>query len=190
MRALIQGVLLGVALLFGGAAEAGVNINTASQSELETLPGIGPSKAVAIIQHREAHGPFKALNDLDAVNGIGPATLTNLNGLVEFGDGVVAPAAPASSATSTSTASPAPAPAPKAAPAPGGKININSAGVGELEQLPGIGPSKAQAIVDYRSKNGPFKSLDDLKNVKGFGEKSITKLKGELSVAGGEGAKK
>lgn len=176
MRALIQGVLLGVALLFGGAAEAGVNINTASQSELETLPGIGPSKAVAIIQHREAHGPFKALNDLDAVNGIGPATLTNLNGLVEFGDGAVAPAAPASSATSTSTASPAPAPAPKAAPAPGGKININSAGVGELEQLPGIGPSKAQAILRDREERGPFTTCADLDRVEGIGPATVTLL--------------
>ena len=69
-------------------------------------------------------------------------------------------------------------------------VNINTATPAELDGVKGIGPSKAQAIVDYRSKHGPFKSLDDLKNVKGFGEKSITKLKGELSVAGGEGAKK
>lgn len=70
-------------------------------------------------------------------------------------------------------------------------VNINTATPGELDGVKGIGPSKAQAIVDYRSKNGPFKSLDDLKNVKGFGEKSITKLKSELSVSGGpEAAKK
>ena len=70
-------------------------------------------------------------------------------------------------------------------------VNINTATPGELDGVKGIGPSKAQAIVDYRSKNGPFKRLDDLKNVKGFGEKSITKLKSELSVSGGtEAAKK
>ncbi len=70
-------------------------------------------------------------------------------------------------------------------------VNINTATPGELDGVKGIGPSKAQAIVDYRSKNGPFKSLDDLKNVKGFGEKSIAKLKSELSVSGGaEAAKK
>ena len=69
-------------------------------------------------------------------------------------------------------------------------VNINTATPADLDGVKGIGPSKAQAIVDYRSKHGPFKSLDDLKNVKGFGEKSIAKLKGELSVAGGEGAKK
>lgn len=61
-------------------------------------------------------------------------------------------------------------------------VNINTATVAELDAIKGIGPSKAQAIVDYRSKNGAFKSLDDLKNVKGFGEKSIGKLKGELVI--------
>lgn len=70
-------------------------------------------------------------------------------------------------------------------------VNINTATPGELDGVKSIGPSKAQAIVDYRTKNGPFKSVDDLKNVKGFGDKSITKLKDELSVSGGaEAAKK
>ncbi|MEY3209682.1 MAG: hypothetical protein RIT28_163 [Pseudomonadota bacterium] len=182
MRSLIQGVLLGLALLFSGTAAAGVNINTASQSELETLPGIGPSKAVAIIQHREAHGPFKALNDLDAVNGIGPATLTNLNGLVEFGDGAVAPAAPATTTTTGNTGGSRPttsaAPAPKAAaPAsPGGKININTAALSDLEQLPGIGPSKAQAILRDREERGPFTTCADLDRVEGIGPATVTLL--------------
>lgn len=61
-------------------------------------------------------------------------------------------------------------------------VNINTATVAELDAIKGIGPSKAQAIVDYRSKNGAFKSIEDLKNVKGFGEKSIAKLKGDLVV--------
>ncbi len=69
-------------------------------------------------------------------------------------------------------------------------VNINTATAGELDGVKGIGPSKAQAIVDYRSKHGPFKSLDDLKNVKGFGDKSIARLKGELSVAGADAPKK
>lgn len=69
-------------------------------------------------------------------------------------------------------------------------VNINTATPADLDGVKGIGPSKAQAIVDYRSKHGPFKSLDDLKNVKGFGEKSIAKLKAELTVSGGESAKK
>lgn len=69
-------------------------------------------------------------------------------------------------------------------------VNLNSATPAELDAVKGIGPAKAKAIVEYRSKNGPFKSVEDLKNVKGFGEKSIAKLKGELTVSGGDAPKK
>lgn len=70
-------------------------------------------------------------------------------------------------------------------------VNLNTATASDLDGIKGIGPSKAKAIIDYRSKNGSFKSVEDLKNVKGFGEKSIAKLKSELSVSGGpEAAKK
>lgn len=62
-------------------------------------------------------------------------------------------------------------------------VNINTASVQELDAVKGIGPSKAKAIVDYRTKNGPFKSVDDLKQVKGFGAKSVAKLRNDLSVA-------
>lgn len=61
-------------------------------------------------------------------------------------------------------------------------VNLNTASVDELDAIKGIGPSKAKAIVDYRTKNGPFKSVDDLKEVKGFGEKSVAKLRPELTV--------
>lgn len=63
-----------------------------------------------------------------------------------------------------------------------GAVNLNTATVAELDSVKGIGPSKAQAIIDYRTKNGPFKSLDDLKNIKGFGDKSIARMKDELTV--------
>ena len=69
-------------------------------------------------------------------------------------------------------------------------VNLNTATASDLDGIKGIGPSKAKAIIDYRSKNGSFKSVEDLKNVQGFGEKSIAKLKGELTVSGGESVKK
>lgn len=63
-------------------------------------------------------------------------------------------------------------------------VNINTATQDELDSVKGIGPGKAKAIIDYRTKNGPFKSVEDLKGVKGFGEKSLAKLKGDLTVSG------
>ena len=61
-----------------------VRINSASQTELESLPGIGPVTAARIIAYREQNGNFVELDDLDAVSGIGPAKLENLRGRVAF----------------------------------------------------------------------------------------------------------
>ena len=63
-------------------------------------------------------------------------------------------------------------------------LNINTATKDELVALNGIGPAKAQAILDYRKANGPFKSVDDLRNVKGIGAKRLEKLRPELAVSG------
>ena len=63
-----------------------------------------------------------------------------------------------------------------------GKININTASEKELEEIPGIGPSKAAAIIEYRKKNGPFKKTQDLDKVSGIGEKSIDRMKDQITV--------
>ena len=57
------------------------------------------------------------------------------------------------------------------------KINLNSASISQLVNLPGIGKKKAQAIVEYRNKNGKFNALEDLTKVKGIGNKILEKLK-------------
>ena len=62
-------------------------------------------------------------------------------------------------------------------------LNLNAATVAQLEALPGIGPATATRIVEYRKKNGAFKKVEDLMNVKGIGEKSFLKLKGLVTVA-------
>ena len=62
-------------------------------------------------------------------------------------------------------------------------VNINTATATEFEALPGIGPAKAKAIVAYRQQNGQFKTVEDLKKVKGIGEGIFSKLKDEAAVA-------
>ena len=63
-------------------------------------------------------------------------------------------------------------------------VNLNTATKEELVALPGIGPAKAQAILDYRASHGAFKSIEEVKDVKGIGAKRFEKLKGDLTVVG------
>lgn len=74
----IQKSLLVLATLIAFPAFAAVNINTASQSELEAVKGLGPAKAKAIIEYREANGNFKHLDELDHVKGFGKASIGKL----------------------------------------------------------------------------------------------------------------
>jgi competence protein ComEA len=61
-------------------------------------------------------------------------------------------------------------------------ININTANLEELDRLPGIGPSIAQAIIDYRTQNGPFKTIEGINEVKGIGDALFAKIKGSITV--------
>jgi competence protein ComEA len=70
----------------------------------------------------------------------------------------------------------------KAAPAPTTPINLNTATQTQLESLPGVGPKAAERILEYRKQNGHFTKIEDLMNVKGFGEKTFLKLKPMLTV--------
>jgi competence protein ComEA len=63
-----------------------------------------------------------------------------------------------------------------------GKININKADENELQNLPGIGPSKAASIIQYRQENGLFQNIEDLKKISGIGDKTFEKLKDSISV--------
>ena len=75
------------------------------------------------------------------------------------------------------TASPVPqtkaAPAARAAARATAPVNLNTATASQLETLPGIGPATAKRIVEYREKNGGFKKIEELMNVRGIGEKSF-----------------
>jgi competence protein ComEA len=95
---------------------------------------------------------------------IGKAVATGLLcGLVVAGTGrgAIAAGAPASSA--------------------GERVNINSANADELARLPGVGPAKARAIIDYRAES-PFQRPDDLRKVKGIGDKLFERLRDQITV--------
>ena len=62
------------------------------------------------------------------------------------------------------------------------KVNINKAGQAELEGIPGIGPSTALKILEYRNQNGKFHSIEDIKNVSGIGDSKLEKIKEYITV--------
>ena len=67
-------------------------------------------------------------------------------------------------------------------PAISGLINLNTADLAAFDTLPGIGPAKAQTIIDYRTQKGAFKKIEDLKNVKGIGDATFQKLKPKITI--------
>lgn len=73
---------------------------------------------------------------------------------------------------------------PKPAASAATPINLNTATAAQLEALPGIGPRTAQLIVQHREKNGNFKKVEELMNIKGIGEKSFLKIKPMVTVGG------
>ncbi|WP_374018645.1 helix-hairpin-helix domain-containing protein [Paenibacillus thiaminolyticus] len=96
----------------------------------------------------------------------------------EPGPGQQGSGAPAAAEASAA----APSAGAKAKDAASGRININEADAEALMKLPGIGPSKSQAIVKYRESHGPFQRLEDLKKVKGIGPAIFAKLRDQASI--------
>ena len=98
--------------------------------------------------------------------------MTRIVGAILVALAVSAPAAMAQDADRS-------APAKATASAP---LNLNTATVAQLESLPGIGARTAALIVEYRQKNGGFKKVEELMNIRGVGEKSFLKLKSLITV--------
>ncbi|HEV2085103.1 MAG TPA: ComEA family DNA-binding protein, partial [Gemmatimonadales bacterium] len=120
------------------------------------LPKVGPRLAKTIVADRQAHGPFGSLEGLDRVAGIGPGLLKTIGPHVVFG-GASAQRAP-------------------------GPLNINTAGLAELDALPGIGPAKARAIVRYREEHGEFAAVEGLAGVPGLSRAVLARLKETVVV--------
>ena len=182
-----------------------VDVNSADVKALETLPGIGPVLAQRIIEGR----PYKSLADLEKVKGLSKAKLDAIKDDLTFGSAPTPAKETAKKATAakpTTTAEPkAPQPTTsataqqtgpkkdKAAPststgrassrlAPGQKININTATAEELDRLPGIGPAKSKAIINYRNQNGDFKTIEDIQKVKGIKAGEFSKITDFIKV--------
>jgi competence protein ComEA len=95
---------------------------------------------------------------------------------------VLIAAPPLVAAPAQSKAAPHQTAAPASAPAPARVVNINTASAADLESLPSIGAKTAARIIEHRQKNGPFKKIEEVMNVRGVGEKSFLKLKPQLTV--------
>jgi len=143
-----------------------VDIRTANKEDLLSLPGIGEKRATDIIEYRKNHG-FSSSDELLDIKGIGPKMMEKIKpNLVQFGDKTDSLNIRHIDKTKASS----------------GKVNINIASVEELTQLPGIGPVKAQAILDKRKELGSFHTTEQLMEVKGIGPKTYEKLKELITI--------
>jgi len=143
-----------------GAGER-VDVDRATAAELARLPRIGPALAARIVADREARGPFGSLDGLRRVPGVGATTAGALAPHVHFSGR---------------------ARAARSGPLAPARVAVNHAGADELATLPGIGPRLAEAIVDERRRNGPFRSPADLQRVRGIGPALVTRLTGRIRV--------
>jgi len=182
-----------------------VNINSADAKTLETLPGVSASIANKIIAGR----PYSNLDDLKKVKGLSQTKINGLKNHITFGSTTAStkkthkeksatasteetttpPTETAKSSTGKSTtplaatgSSSGTSATPKKT-GPSEPININTASLEQLETLPGIGPTRAQAILDYRQQNGNFGSIEDIEKVKGIKQGEFSKIKEMIKVS-------
>lgn len=159
-----------------------VDINSATQKELEDVKGVGPASAKKIIAGR----PYKSVDELSKA-GLSAKAVDSIKPFVTVGSAQsVSVAAAATKATATASseatksAKNAQTKAKSAATklAPGTKININNADQSTIEKLPEIGPVKAKAIIAGR----PYNSIEDVMKVKGIKGKTFDAIKDYIVV--------
>jgi competence protein ComEA len=157
-----------------------IDADKAPALELARLPRVGPALAKTIVAYREAHGAFGGLEGLDRVPGIGPGLLVAIGPHVSFsgtGQGAGTPAQIAATAGVEECGDPARPP-----PCPSARLNLNLASVAALDSLPGIGPTRAASIVQYRASHGPFRSVDELGQVSGIGPAALARIRDHVTV--------
>ena len=165
-----------------------VDLNSASQSELEALPGVGPALAKKIIDNR----PYSSVSGLSKA-GVPAGTISKLRGLVKAGRATreekkeekpVAKTEKPAAKTEKQEAR-AEKKAEKAAIASGGKVDLNSASAAELEALPGVGAATAKKII----ANRPYSSVADLSRA-GVSASTMNKIRNKVQVGSAAGAER
>lgn len=162
---------------------APIDVNEADEITLRDIPWVGPVLARRIVEHREAHGPFRSLEELRQVSGVGPATLERLREQIRIGESYTEVQRPPPRVVRARAADP-----PEVARPPGGKkippevpLDVNQASPEQLMRLPGIGPTLAKRIVETRSER-PFATVEELRRVKGIGVKTLERLRPHVVV--------
>jgi competence protein ComEA len=161
-----------------GATIYRVNLNEAGRAELLQLPGVGESLAGRIEDYRRQYGAFQTVDELVRVRGVGPTTLERLRPWVHVAG---RSDTRGSNARSRNVSASKPAKPSGKEKSLKGPIDLNDATLEELQQLPGIGPAKAQRIIEERERR-PFQSVDELRRVNGIGAKTLERLRPYIVV--------
>lgn len=154
-----------------------VDLNRADRAELLQLPGVGDSLAGRIEAHRRQRGPFRDVDQLGEVKGVGPATLDRLRDWVLVEEAAPGLATPPRSRTSGVKGVKKDATLTE-------PVNVNRANLEELQRLPGIGPKTAERIIEAR-RQAPFRSVEDLRRVPRIGPKTLERLRPLVIVEDG-----
>ena len=165
-----------------------IDADRATATELARLPRVGLALAKTIVADRQSRGPFGGAEGLDRVPGIGPGLLAAIAPHVEYssagrrGSGAAGQPlhtlAPLSQKLAPRQPGLSTACLPRCPAAPLSRlVNLNSAGISELDGLPGIGPARAAAILQEREARGPFTSVEELSRVPGLGPSAIARLR-------------
>ncbi|CAH2234697.1 endonuclease/exonuclease/phosphatase family domain-containing protein 1-like isoform X2 [Pararge aegeria] len=149
-----------------------MNVNTATEEQLMTLPGVSRQLAQEIVRHRQMIGRFKRVDDLALVSGIGAEKLELLR--PEICTNSRKPISRTSSCTYSLDSI--------RSSSENKLCSVNSSSVFALQCVPGLNQELAANIVDYRNKKGPFKSLDDLIKVRGMDIVRLSSIKPHLNL--------